>query len=56
MEVVVHPVQFEIKKAEPVMAKPLTDGEISELWYEAEGHPFRFARMIEKKLHEHDPR
>lgn len=56
MEVVVHPVEFEIKKAEPAMAKPLTDEEISELWYEAEGHPFRFARMIEKKLHEHDPR
>lgn len=52
MEVVVHPVEFEIKKAEPVMAKPLTDEEISELWYEAEGHPFRFARMIEQVVRE----
>jgi hypothetical protein len=50
MEVVVHPVEFEIKKAEPVMAKPLTDEEISVLWHEAQGQPFKFARLIEKKF------
>lgn len=40
----------------PKPKRVLTDEEISELWYEAEGHPFKFARLIEKKLHEHDPR
>lgn len=30
--------------------KPLTDDEISVLWYESDYQPFKFARMIEKKF------
>lgn len=51
MEVVVHPVEFEIKKAEL-----LTDEKISVLWHEAQEQPFKFARLIERKLNESNAR
>lgn len=40
-----HSAQFEITKP-----SQLTDEEISALWHEAQEQPFRFARLIERKI------
>jgi hypothetical protein len=42
-----HSASFEITK--PSL---LTDEEISALWHEAQEQPFKFARLIERKIRE----
>ena len=53
MKIIGHPVEFDIAHEPPdapEKRKPLTDEEISVMWHESGGQPFKFARMIEETV------